>query len=112
MDRARNAVANLVATGSRGELGGFILGAAEPDRLILGPVVAVNDAVALGLIAQLSQHWNRCMRIDVRSSRQALIRSLLAAGFSLERICPVMTYQARHLGFSDRYKALVSQAFG
>jgi hypothetical protein len=52
------------------------------------------------------------MRIDVRSSHDTLVAALLDEGFSLERICPVMTHGGLALDYADDYCALVAQAFG
>jgi GNAT superfamily N-acetyltransferase len=111
--RMRRAIKNLVATGPGGEIVGFISGALDSRRLILGPLISPDMELALGLISRLSHHWNGCMRIDIPHWQPDLVRVLLTQGFRQERICPIMTYQRRPLpAASSRYLAFVGQAFG
>ena len=111
--RLKRAVKTIVAADAAGTIIGFISGAPDSQRLILGPLVAPDADCALGLIARLSRHWNGCMRIDVPHRQTELIRALLQRGFQQERVCPVMTYGRRPLpAESSRYFALVGQAFG
>ncbi len=111
--RLKRAVKTFVAADAAGAIIGFISGAPDSQRLILGPLVAPDADCALSLITRLSRHWNGCMRIDVPCRQPALIRTLLERGFLQERVCPVMTYGRRPLpAESSRYFALVGQAFG
>ncbi len=111
--RMKRAVKNLVALDAAGRISGFIGGALDSQRLILGPLVAPDSDTALALISRLSRCWDGCMRIDVPHWQTGLTTALLARGFQLERVCPVMTLGKHSLpATSERYFALAGQAFG
>jgi GNAT superfamily N-acetyltransferase len=119
-DRARlldvrigRAIKAFVSADAAGAIVGFISGALDSQRLILGPLIAPNTDLALSLITRLSRHWNGCMRIDIPHWQPDLVRALLKHGFRRERVCPIMTYERKPLpATSSHYFSLVGQAFG
>lgn len=94
-----------------GEIKGFIIVFAG-QRKVLGPVVAKNIAIANALL-QYEISKGGSFRIDIPHWQSDLIKQFEQSEFSLERICPMMTYKGRPLPLtSDSYFALTAQAFG
>jgi hypothetical protein len=91
---------------------GYVFGALDVDRVILGPVVAPDAAAALSLITAMTASSNERTRIDVLEGAEELVAALRSLGFARERVCPLMTFGGRPLGYSREYFALVAQAFG
>ncbi len=119
-DRARALIPRLtqarrsvVVRGSGGEIVAFGLAVEQRDILLVGPVLAPDEATALDVIDALVEDEPRRVRIDLPSSHHGAIEALRTAGLSPQAERAEMSIGgASPPGARARRFALLAQAYG
>lgn len=110
--RLRQVCRGFVLQSADALIGGFAFAVQGPENLVIGPVVAPNDQLALLLVDRLAQGHSGRIRLDCPSQHLQLLEGLAARGFQTVRQPPVMMLNAdRPLGDGALY-AIAAQAFG
>jgi hypothetical protein len=92
---------------------GFAWKVFQRDRLIIGPVIAPDEAGALQLIGNLVAGHAGTIRMDVPARHAGLIARLVAAGFERRALRPLMLKNADSLpGDRSRLFAAATLASG
>lgn len=109
--RIDQSLSTAVFQNPNGDVQGFTI-IFEGPRKVIGPLVAENKLIASALL-----NWELAkggsFRIDIPHWQNDLIKRFENSEFTLERICPLMTFKGKPLPVtSDNYFALIAQAFG
>lgn len=103
----------MVATKSDGTLVGYGMAVPVGDKLVLGPIVGTDAAMALQLIKALAKDASSTLRIDIPEGQEELRDLLLQLGFKSSSHPPVMLRNSEQLlPRQDTYFAIASQALG
>lgn len=112
-NRIRLSRLGAVAQNANGEIVAALLGCFANGRLILGPVLAPTDEVALALVSTLGRQWTDCTRIDILGTHRPITEELTRWGMKLDRISPIMTLNGDPLPFDPKlYCGLITQGLG
>ena len=103
---------SVVAMNKQGKLLGFCLSVEGPVNMIIGPLAAENDQVAILLINAVSGDYNGKLRIDIPGEMDSIMPFLKARGFVGAATPPLMTNSDRPLGRDGNLYALAGQIFG
>lgn len=102
-----------VVRNSQNTLVGFGLAVRRNNVLVVGPVVADSQAVALTLIRRFALGWAGPVRIDVPSQQQKFMKELLRHGFEEHMASPLMLLNAQELGGKrEQLYGIVDPVFG
>lgn len=110
--RIRQADDAVVLTEADGATVGFGLTVQGPENLLIGPVVAPSDSMALAIVDRLAQGHKGKVRMDVPSRRQQFLCSLAVRGFQVVNTPPVMMLNASALPGDTTLYGIASQMFG
>lgn len=111
--RVQQADRVMVATKSDGTLVGYGMAVPVSDKLVLGPIVGTDAAMALQLIKALAKDASSTLRIDIPEGQEELRDLLLQLGFKPASHPPVMLRNSEQLPpRQDTYFAIASQALG
>lgn len=111
--RVQQADRVMVATKPDGTLVGYGMAVPVSDKLVLGPIVGTDAAMAVQLIKALAKDMPKVLRIDIPEGQEELRDRLLQLGFELSFQSPVMLRNAEQLPPRQRtYFAIASQALG
>nr|WP_245628143.1 hypothetical protein [Shouchella shacheensis] len=96
-----------------GELLGYGLSVQLPDMLLVGPIIASREELAILLIHELAKEAEGPIRIDLFSRHQRVIEYLRDRHLGEIRIPPVMLKNADELpGNRSQLVAVAAQVFG
>ena len=111
--RIKQANQGIVVKEKNGNVVGYGLSIEGPVNLILGPVVAINNDVAVEIIHQLTKEYKGNLRIDVPDGQDSFVTHLKQCGFQKVSQPPVMVKNSTKL--PERNHALygiAAQIFG
>ncbi|QQE78373.1 GNAT family N-acetyltransferase [Alicyclobacillus sp. SO9] len=92
---------------------GFGFGVRRNNVLVVGPIVADSQDVALALVENFVSGWSGSVRIDIPSQKEDFMKVLLTYGFEEKMISPVMILNAQELsGERDQLYGIVDPVFG
>ncbi|MNW29081.1 acetyltransferase [compost metagenome] len=111
--RVQQADRVMVATKPDGSLVGYGMAVPVSDKLVLGPIVGADAAMAVQLIEALAEGASRILRIDIPEGQEELRDLLQQLGFEPSSHPPVMLRNSRQLPpRQGTYFAIASQALG
>ncbi|MGG0390536.1 GNAT family N-acetyltransferase [Priestia megaterium] len=104
---------SLVMKNSVGEVVGFGLSIQTPENLILGPIVAFNDQIAITLINELSKNHLGKLRIDIPNGKESFLQTLEKKGFKKVAEPPIMMLNSSDLLVrNNSLYGIAAQIFG
>ncbi|MGD8189372.1 GNAT family N-acetyltransferase [Brevibacillus ginsengisoli] len=111
--RIQQAKQGVVVLNHQGDVVGFGLGIEGPIHLVLGPIVAVHDELAILMIDHLMKGYRGSVRIDVPYGKEAIFPSLEKRGFKKVNHPPVMIRNSTTLpDRNDTLYGIAAQIFG
>jgi GNAT superfamily N-acetyltransferase len=87
----------FVVRNSQNSIEGFGLAMRRNDMLVVGPLIASTQDIALTLVANFVAHWAGPVRIDVPSQQATFITELARLGFKETMVSPLMIRNAHGL---------------
>ncbi|QSX24179.1 GNAT family N-acetyltransferase [Priestia megaterium] len=104
---------SLVVKNLVGEVVGFGLGIQTPENLILGPIIASNDQIAMILINELSKNHFGKLRIDIPEGKESFLQILEEKGFKKVAQPPIMMLNSPDLSVrNNSLYGIAAQIFG
>ncbi len=96
-----------------GRLQGFGAAVRRGDLLVIGPLMAADEAVAKQVIAEFLRVWSGTIRLDVPGEQSGFIRYLKRLGFRETMVSPLMVLDGRELpGQRNMVYGIMDPAFG
>lgn len=103
----------LVVRDSNKRVIAFGIGVAGPIHLILGPIVAPDNQIAVSLLEKLTYGYEGSLRIDVPSGHGMFMASLEKCGFHKVSQPPIMIYPSSGMPARNHtYYGIAAQVFG
>ena len=109
--RLEQAARAVVVRDRDGLLAGFALGVSRVEHLLVGPVLARSDAVAIELVAALASAAPMPLSLDVPADQSEFIDRLIAGGLEAAEVRIEMALGEVAPSAATRF-ALAAQAFG
>jgi predicted N-acetyltransferase YhbS len=92
---------------------GYGLSIQTPENKIIGPIVAKNDTMAMGIVHSLAKGHNGKLRIDVPEGKNDFMKELEIAGFRKVNMPPIMMKNSnRLLKRNNELYSIAAQIFG
>lgn len=111
--RIKQAKQGVVIKGENGKVVGFGLSIEGPVNLILGPIVALNDDIAIYIIHHLAKEYKGKLRIDVPDGKNSFVTYLEQCGFIKVSQPPVMIKNSSTLPLRNHsLYGIAAQIFG
>ncbi len=113
--RLQQAEMGAVSCNAMGMPSGFVYSVRQRNQLILGPLVAPDDDVALELVQAIlsTTDLDATLRIDIPHTHQSLLEPLGKLGFVEQDQANIMTWGANESpGYTPQLYALTAQAYG
>lgn len=111
--RIQQAKTCLVVKDSNKQVLAFGMAIAGPIHLILGPIVAPDNQIAVSLLEKLVDGHDGALRIDVPSDHGTFMTSLEQSGFHKVSQPPIMIYPSSGMPARNRtYFGIAAQVFG
>ncbi|GMA64188.1 GNAT family N-acetyltransferase [Alicyclobacillus fastidiosus] len=108
-----NMECGYVVRNSQNTVVGFGLAGRRNNVLVVGPMVADTQDVALTLMRTFVSGWSGPVRIDVPSQQEKFMKHLLTYGFEEKMISPLMILNAHELGGKrDQLYGIADPVFG
>jgi GNAT superfamily N-acetyltransferase len=108
-----NIECGFVVRNSQNSMEGFGLATRRNDVLVVGPLIASTQDVALALLSKFVANWAGPVRIDVPSLQTTFIGELLRLGFKETMVSPLMILNADGLpGQRNQLFGIVDPVFG
>lgn len=95
--RLKQAKRVLTVKNSSGNLVGYGASIQGPERLLLGPIVAPNDRIAVYLLDGLARETEGRLRMDVPGQHGKFASQLIPRGFEVVSSPPVMLFNGERL---------------
>lgn len=98
---------------ARSDIRGVAMSVQRNDLLVIGPVVAADEAMGIELVKFAASRWQGRVRIDVPSSQPLFMENLTQLGFTQNMVSQVMIRGAAALpGERHRLFGIVDPVFG
>ncbi|RWS43061.1 GNAT family N-acetyltransferase [Bacillus mycoides] len=92
---------------------GYGLSIQTPENKIIGPIVAKNDTMAMGIVHSLAKGHNGKLRIDVPEGKNDFMKELEIVGFRKVNMPPIMMKNSnRLLKRNNELYGIAAQIFG
>ena len=109
----RNMASGVIYRDEQGHVRGVAMSVQRNDLLVIGPVMAVNEAMGIELVKFAASRWQGRVRIDVPSSQPLFMENLTQLGFTQNMVSQVMIRGAAALpGERNRLFGIVDPVFG
>ncbi|WP_035099321.1 GNAT family N-acetyltransferase [Anoxybacteroides tepidamans] len=111
--RIQQAKQGVVVKNHKGDIVGYGLSIKGPVNLIVGPIIAANDEIAICIVDELAKGYEGKLRIDVPNGQASFIHYLERTGFHKVSQPPVMVKNASELPVRNgTLYSIAAQIFG
>ncbi|PFA25119.1 MULTISPECIES: GNAT family N-acetyltransferase [Bacillus cereus group] len=92
---------------------GYGMSVQTPENRIIGPIVALNDNIASGIVHHLAKDYNGKLRVDVPERKEIFMEVLEKAGFQKVNQPPIMLRNSNQfLKRNGELYGIAAQIFG
>lgn len=98
---------------AQSDIRGAAMSVQRNDLLVIGPVMAADEAMGIELVKFVASRWRGRVRVDVPSSQPSFMENLTRLGFTQNMVSQVMIRGAAALpGQRSRLFGIVDPVFG